>query len=110
MEGTGMDSDLARERRQAHAYLDRLPENQVSAVRGLLESMLSSLDRKLALAPMDDEPLTPEEAAAVLAGAASLDRDGGVPMEQILADLGLSMDDFRRMAEAPPQEEPHRNA
>ena len=91
-----MDSDLARERRQAHAYLDRLPENQLSAVRGLLESILSPLDRKLALAPVDYEPLTPEEAAAIRTGAASLDRNGGIPVEEVLADFGLSPEDFRK--------------
>jgi hypothetical protein len=81
-----MDSDLARERQRAHAYLNRLPENQLSAVRRLPESILSPLDRKLA--PMDDEPLTPEEAAAIRAGAASLERNGGIPMEEVLADFG----------------------
>ncbi len=27
-------------------------------------------------------------------------RNGGVPMEEVLADFGLTMDDFRRMAES----------
>jgi hypothetical protein len=62
--------------------------------------MLSPLDRSLALAPFDDEPLTPEEAAAIDAGVASLDRNGGVPMEEVLADFGLTMDDFHRMADS----------
>jgi hypothetical protein len=105
MEGTAMNPDLAQERQRAHAYLDCLPENQLSAVRGLLESILSPLDRKLALAPVDDEPVTPEEAAAIQAGIASLDSDGGVPMEEVLADLGLGMDDFRKMADPPLLEE-----
>jgi hypothetical protein len=81
-------------RQEAHAYLDRLPGEQLSAVHDLLESMLSPLDRSLALAPLDDEPLTPEEAAAIEQGAASLDRNGGVPMEDVLADFGLTMDDL----------------
>lgn len=56
-----MAVDSVQERQQAHAYLDRLRPEQLSAVRGLLETMLSPLDRKLALAPVDDEPVNPEE-------------------------------------------------
>jgi hypothetical protein len=100
-----MEPDLTHRRQNAHAFLDRLPADQLSAVCGLLETMLTPLDRKLAVAPIDDEPLTPEDAAAVQAGTASLERNGGVPMEEILADFGLTMDDFRKMAETPLPEE-----
>jgi hypothetical protein len=94
-----MESAITQERQRAHAFLDRLPQEQLSAVSSLLESMLSPLDRKLALAPLDDEPVTDEESAAMQAGVDSLDRNGGVPMEAVLADFGLTMDDFRKMAE-----------
>ena len=104
-----MALDLSQQRQHAHAFLDRLPADQLSAVRGLLESMLSPLDRALALAPVDDEPLTAEEAAAVEAGIASLDRNGGVSMEEVLADFGLTMEDFHKMAETPLPEESNGN-
>src|SRR5450432_3805782 len=55
--------------------------------------MLSPLDRKLALAPLDDEPVTLTESAAIAAGIASLESNGGVPLEEVLSDgrgaLGL---------------------
>ena len=86
--------------------LFRSPDDQVSAVCGLLETMLSPLDRKLALAPVDDEPLTPDEAEAIQAGIASLEQNGGVPMEEVLADFGLTMDDLQNMAETPLLEDP----
>ncbi len=86
-------------RQEAHAYLDRLPSEQLAAVHNLLESMLSPLDRSLALAPLDDEPVTPEEAAAIEEGIASIERDGAVSMEEVLADFGLTMDEFRNLAE-----------
>src|SRR5579864_2835260 len=99
-----MESDLAQEqaqrlsiddtRQQAHAYLDRLPADQLKAVRRLLESMLSPLDRALALAPVDDEPLAPHEAGEIEKGIASLKRYAGVTMEVVLADFGLTMDDL----------------
>jgi hypothetical protein len=100
-----MEPDLTQQRQHAHAFLDRLPDDQLSAVCGLLESMLSPLDRRLALAPIDDEPLTAEDAAAIQAGVASLEKNGGVPMEEVLADFGLTMDDFQKMAETPLPEE-----
>jgi hypothetical protein len=93
------------QRQHAHAYIDRLPADQLSAVCGLLETMLSPLDRKLALAPIDDEPLTPDEAASIQAGIASLERNGGIPMEEVLADFGLTVDAFQEMAENPMSED-----
>jgi hypothetical protein len=92
-------ADLAQERQQAHALLDQLPAEQLAAIRGLLETMLDPLDRKLAAAPIDDEPETEEERRAVAEAMDSLRRNGGVPMEEVLADFGLTMEDFRRMAE-----------
>jgi hypothetical protein len=92
-------ADLAQERQQAHTLLDQLPAEQVAAIRGLLETMLDPLDRKLAAAPIDDEPESEEERRAVAEAMDSLRRNGGVPMEEVLADFGLTMEDFRRMAE-----------
>ena len=51
----------------------------------------------LALAPFDDEPVTAEDAVAIQAGVDSLDRNGGVPLEDVLADLGLSADGFHKL-------------
>jgi hypothetical protein len=99
-----MALDHSDERQHAHAFLDRLPDDQLSAVCGLLETMLSPLDRKLALAPIDDESVTPDEAAAIQAGIASLQQSGGVPLEDVLADFGLTIDDFHKMAEDPASE------
>jgi hypothetical protein len=100
-----MALDYSDQRQHAHAFIDRLPADQLSAVCVLLEAMLSPLDRKLALAPIDDEPLWPDEAAAIQAGASSLEQSGGVPLEEVLGDLGLTMDDFHKMAETPMPED-----
>jgi hypothetical protein len=67
--------------------------------------MLSPLDRKLARAPVDDELPTRDEADAIRAGIESLERRGGVPLDEILSDFDLTMDDFRKMAETPLPEE-----
>ena len=63
------------------------------------------LDRKLALAPIDDEPVTPGDAAAIQAGITSLERNGGVPLEEVLADFDLTVADFHKMAHDPASED-----
>lgn len=67
--------------------------------------MLSPLDRRLERAPIDDEPVTPGEAAAIQAGITSLEQNGGVPLEAVLADLGITLDDFHKMADTPLSED-----
>jgi hypothetical protein len=90
-----MEPDAQQERRQAHAYLDRLPAAQVSAVRSLLEAMLDPVARALANAPVDDEPVTEEEERAVAEARESLKRNGGIPFEQVVAELGLTMEEVK---------------
>ena len=86
-----MALDLQQERQQAHALLDLLPPAKLGAVRSLLEVMVDD----------DDEELTEDDRAAIQAGLDSLDKNGGVPMEDVLADFGLTMADFEKMAAAP---------
>jgi hypothetical protein len=49
----------------------------------------------------DHEELTEADRAAIQAGLLSLDNDGGIPMEEILADVGLTIAEFERMAAEP---------
>ena len=82
-----MELDLNQERQQAHALLDMLPAEKLNAVRGLLEVMLEPLARSLALAPVDEEELTPEVIASVESARASLARGEGIPHDDILREL-----------------------
>jgi len=84
-----MEPDLTQERQQAHALLDMLPENKLNAVRSLLEVMVEPLSRSLASAPVEEEELTPETAAALSRARASLARGEGIPHEDILREFGL---------------------
>lgn len=90
-----MQLNPQQERQQAHAYLDHLPAAQVSAVRGLLEAMLDPVSRALANAPFDDEPITEEEERAVAEARASLNLNGGTPFEQVVAELGFTMEEVK---------------
>ena len=85
-----MEPNLNQERQQAHALLDLLPAAKLNAVRSLLEVMVEPLARSLALAPVEDEEITPETAAALDRARASLTRGEGIPHEEILREFGLS--------------------
>ena len=84
-----MEANLNQERQQAHALLDLLPAAKLNAVRTLLEVMVEPLARSLALAPTEEEEITPETAAALDRARASLARGEGIPHEEILREFGL---------------------
>jgi hypothetical protein len=84
-----MEPNLNQERREAHALLDLLPSEKLNAVRSLLEVMVEPLARSLALAPVEEEEITPEIAAALDRARAALDRGEGIPHEEILREFGL---------------------
>jgi hypothetical protein len=85
-----MELTLTQERQQAHALLDLLPAEKLNAVRSLLEVMVEPLSRSLALAPFEDEEITPETAAELDQARASLARGEGIPHEEILREFGLT--------------------
>jgi hypothetical protein len=83
------EPNLDQERRQAHALLDALPAEKLNAVRSLLEVMVEPLARSLALAPVEEDGLTPNTAAALDRARASLARGDGIPHDEILREFGL---------------------
>jgi hypothetical protein len=68
-----MELDLSHQRQQAHALLDMLSAEKLTAVRSLLEVMAEPLSRSLALASTEDEEISPETAAAIDRARVSLD-------------------------------------
>ena len=91
-----MAHDSGTEKQQAHELIERLAPSQVSAVVGLLQAMLDPVARAIADAPLDDEPVTEEDRQAVARSEAWFeDRGGkGIPMDEVLADFGLTMKDL----------------
>jgi len=85
-----METNLNEERQQAHALLEMLPAEKLHAVRSLLEVMVEPLARSLALAPVEEEEITPETEAALERARASLARGEGIPHEEILREFGLN--------------------
>ena len=78
------------DRQQAHELLDQLGPAQFDAVVKLLEVMVEPLSRSLALAPVEEEEITPETAAALDCARTSLARGEGIPHDEILHEFGLS--------------------
>ena len=91
---------MANEKQHAHELIEQLPPHQLSAVVGLLEAMIDPVARKLAAAPIDDEPETEEERQAAERSKEWLRQRGGkgIPHEEVLQEFGLTVEDFRRMA------------
>ena len=83
------ETNLQSERQQAHFLPDALPEEKIPAVRSLLEVMVELLSPSLAMAPVEEEDLTPETAAALDRARASLARGEGTPHEEVLREFGL---------------------
>ena len=76
-------------RQHVHELIDQLPTAKLNAVAGLLEVMI------------DREETSEEEERAVNEAKQWLQENSGkgIPHEEVLADFGLSPDDFRRMGE-----------
>jgi hypothetical protein len=69
--------------------IDQLDAGQFQAIAQLLGVMLDPIARSLANAPVEDEPISAEEAAALDAAHASIQRGEGTPHEEILREFGL---------------------
>ena len=84
------------EKQQAHELIERLPENEIlTVVRFLQFMLLHPVARAAASARMDDEPITAQDRDRLQAGKDQLTRHGhGVTMEDVLAEFGLSPEDF----------------
>ena len=80
---------MAPDKQHAHQLLEQLDTSQLAAVVQLLEVMTDPLARSLANAPVDREPATAEEAAALDEAHASIARGEGIPHEDILREFGL---------------------
>jgi len=94
-------------KQQAYELIDLMAPGQVSAVVGLLKVMLDPVSVALANAPYDDEPVSEEEARDIAEARASYARGEVVSNEEVLAEFGLTTEDFERMGQTPLEPEPH---
>ena len=81
----------ANEKQQAHQLLDQLDAGQLAAVIHLLQVMTDPVARAIANAPVDDEPLTAEEIKALDESREWVKHNEGIPHQQVLAELGITV-------------------
>jgi len=84
---------------RAHELIDRMAPAQIPGVVGMLETMLAPLPPALANAPYDDEPITEDDLRDIAESRAA--RGQVFSNEQVLAEFGLTVADFERMAQTP---------
>lgn len=74
-----------------YEMIEALPEARLERASRLLTALLDddSVGLSLALAPLDDEPLTDEEAAAIEEAKAELRRGEGIPAAGVCREFGL---------------------
>lgn len=83
-----MAANLNQEREHVHSLVDKLPSAKLGAVRDLLEVFLDD----------DRDTLSPAESAAIAEADEWTKHSAPIPHEQVLAELGLTMDDWERMS------------
>jgi hypothetical protein len=71
-----------------------LPEFQLSALVGLLETIVDPVTPDLRSAPIEDEDITEDEARALAEADEWLKHNKPIPHEEVLADFGLTLADF----------------
>jgi len=87
---------MTADKEQAHALLDRVPPDQMTAAVRFLEFLLlHPVDRSLAIAPIEDEEISEEEEQAVARSKEWFKHNDGIPFEQVVAELGFTMDQIR---------------
>ncbi len=88
-------------RQHAHAIIDVMKPEQIAALVPLLEVMLDPFERSLANAPTDDEPTSEEEERAAAESILWLETHEPISNREVLAEYGLTEEDFDRMGRVP---------
>ena len=101
-----MATPATNPKQEAHELIERISTAQASAVVHLISSMLDPVDRAIANAPFEDEEISEEETRDVAAAKAWLKDHEPIPNEEVLAEFGLTAEDFERMGQTPLAPEP----
>jgi hypothetical protein len=96
-----MASAAINPRQEAHELIDSLAPGQVSEVVGLLKAMINPLTDRLANVDFEDERIGNAEMLAVERSKSWLKTNKPIPNEEVLAEFGLSSEDFERMGREP---------
>jgi hypothetical protein len=78
-------------RQHAHELIDRMPEMQLSALVGLLETIVDPA--------FEDEEIGEEETRAVARSKEWFKHNQGIPFEDVIAELGFTMEQIGKHKE-----------
>lgn len=78
-------------RQRAHELIDCLPDAQISALVGLLSTIVDP--------PFEDEEISEEEEQAVARAKQWFKTNQGIPFEDVVAELGFTMEQVRNYEE-----------
>jgi hypothetical protein len=97
----GVDT-MTVDKQHAHALLDRIPAGQMIAAVSFLEFLLLyEVDIAPAASPVEDEEIGEEEEQAVARSKEWFKNHDGIPFEQVVAELGFTMDEIRNANKDP---------
>jgi hypothetical protein len=73
-------------RQHAHEFIDQIPDAQLSTVVGLLEKIVEPA--------LENEEVSDDEAQTVARSREWFKHNPGIPFEDVVAELGLTMEHF----------------
>ena len=89
----------------AHDLIDRLAPAQTAALVQLMRAMINPENPELAHIPIEDEEISEEEERAVAEAREWIKHNKPIPLENVLAEFGLTMADWETMGKTPLSEE-----
>jgi hypothetical protein len=88
-------------KQEAHELIDSMAPSQLTAAVGLLRGIVDPEAQRLARIPFEDELISEEEERAAAAAKEWLKHNEPIPNEVVLAEFGLTTEDFERMGREP---------
>jgi len=85
---------MAADKQHAHELIERLAPSQIPAVIGMLERLLDPVSRAIANAPIDDEPLSPQDELALAEASEWVKHNKPTPHEDFLSELGITQEEI----------------
>lgn len=85
---------MTTSKQHVEQLLDQLAPEQLDAVAHLIEVMLDPHSRKSAV-QIEDEEISQDEEQAVARSKEWFKHHDGIPFEQVVADLGFTMEQIR---------------
>jgi hypothetical protein len=94
------------DKEHAQQLLDQLAPGQIAAVVHVMEVMLEPLSHSLAHTALEDEKISRDEEQSVARSKEWFQHNEGIPFEQVVADLGFTMEQIQNYRPDEEQKDP----